>query len=606
MPTMSLFASPHTATFEGALSAVPGLSGEQWPAVATEWRWRSSPMQSMKERLFWLMGLRVVVVTLLLGLSLGLQLTRGEPFQTFYGLIAFAYAITVPYVWVLSRLHGERWLAALAYSQVALDLTLEALLVAKTGGIESPFVVLFVISVSLASLVPGRHVAPIAGAAALMLFGGVAVMQVVGASPHEWLTPVHVSGEEAWRLWGLNGVAFLVVGLLSGALADQLRYADQTLHEKAEGLAHLQVFHENVVQSISSGVFSTDGQGRVTTFNRAALEIMGYAWEDVRGRDWRDLFHLVPGMPGASAPATTPTRFEVECRRADGRSLILGVTLAPLHERGAQTGLVGVFRDLTQIRDLEERMRRKEWMAKLGEMSAGMAHEIRNPLGALAGAMQILRKDTATDDASRHLMDIAVREAKRLDEIITAFLQYAKPPALNLHEADINQLLAETLELIQHEARNRPRISMKTQLSEGPLLASVDANQVKQVFWNLAVNAFDAMKKRGGCLTISTGHRWVETGEQSGEVVEIAFEDVGEGIAKEHLDKIFLPFFTTKHEGSGLGLAAVHRIVDQHGGWIRVESQPGNGARFVVCLPQAGGDGPRLWHEGREPWKKYS
>ncbi|GKS57179.1 PAS domain-containing sensor histidine kinase [Nitrospira sp.] len=563
-------------------------------------------METMKARLYWLMGLRVVVVTLLLGLSLGLQITRGEREGMFYGLIAFAYGVTVPYLWILSRIKSDRWLAWLAYSQVALDLTLETMLVAKTGGIESPFVVLYIISVSLGSLVPGRSVAPMAGAAALVLFGLVARMQVAGDPAPDWLIPGRVPGEDAWRVWGLNSVAFLVVGLLSGALADQLRQADRTLHEKAEGLAQLQVFHQNVIQSISSGVFTTDERGCVTTFNRAALEIMGYGWDDVRGRDWRDLFNWHPASDSMEPDAlSATTRFEVECKRSDGARLILGVTMAPLHERGVQTGQVGVFKDLTELRDLEEQMRRKEWLAKLGEMSAGMAHEIRNPLGALAGAMQILRKDASADEGNRHLMDIAVREARRLDEIITAFLQYAKPPALNLGEADVNHLLADTLELIQHEARSRKRITIATQLSTGPLPAQVDANQMKQVFWNLATNAFDAMKKKGGRLTIVTGHRWIETRERSGDVVEIAFEDTGEGIDKEHLDKIFLPFFTTKQTGSGLGLAAVHRIVDQHGGWIRVESQAGTGSRFIVCLPRAA-DGPRLWHEGREPWKKYS
>lgn len=579
----------------GVCPSAPATSGQE------------RAMETMKARLYWLMGLRVIVVTLLLGLSLGLHLTRGERVQTFYGLIAFAYVVTLPYLWVLSRLESDRWLAWLAYSQVALDLTLETLLIAKTGGIESPFSMLYVISVSLASLVPGRNVAPIAGAIALVLFGLVARLQVSGAEMPDWVSLTHATGEHAWRMWGLNGVAFLVVGLLSGALADQLHQADRTLHEKSEGLAKLQVFHENVVQSISSGVFTTDEQGRVTTFNRAALEIMGFSWDEVRRRDWRDLFNWQPGSPDTVPDALTgPTRFEVECKRVDGARLTLGVTMAPLHEHGVKTGLVGVFKDLTQIRELEEEMRRKEWLAKLGEMSAGMAHEIRNPLGALAGAMQIMRKETASDDTNRHLMDIAVREANRLDEIITAFLQYAKPPALNLAESDLNAVLRETLELIQHEAKSRKRITMAMDLSAGPLPAQVDANQMKQVFWNLATNAFDAMKKKGGRLTITTNQRRVDAREHSGDVVEIAFEDTGEGIAKEHLDKIFLPFFTTKHEGSGLGLAAVHRIVDQHGGWIRVESQPGNGSRFVVCIPRAAGAGPRLWHEGREPWKKYS
>jgi two-component system sensor histidine kinase PilS (NtrC family) len=279
------------------------------------------------------------------------------------------------------------------------------------------------------------------------------------------------------------------------------------------------------------------------------------------------------------------------------------MTVSPLHEQGEQDGLVGVFKDLTQIRDMEEEMRRKEWLANLGEMSAGMAHEIRNPLGALAGAMQMLRKEAAADETDRRLMDIAIREATRLDTIITEFLQYARPPALNLAEHDMNKILAETLHLVQHEARTRKKIAIVTSLAHGSLVAQVDQDQIRQVFWNLATNAFDAMPE-GGQLTITTGSRHIDVGGRKGDVIEIAFQDTGEGIAQDDLGKIFLPFFTTKKEGSGLGLAAVHRIVDLHGGWIKVESRPQQGTRFVVCLPRSGDDGVRLWHEGRTPWKR--
>jgi two-component system sensor histidine kinase PilS (NtrC family) len=200
-------------------------------------------------------------------------------------------------------------------------------------------------------------------------------------------------------------------------------------------------------------------------------------------------------------------------------------------------------------------------------------------------------------------MEIAIREATRLDAIITEFLQYARPPALDLAEHDINKILAETLDLVQHEARNRTQITIATSLAGGSLLAQVDQNQMRQVFWNLATNAFDAMPE-GGQLTISTGCRHVDAAGRKGDVVEISFQDTGEGIPPANLDKIFLPFFTTKKEGSGLGLAAVHRIVDLHGGWIKVESRAREGTRFVVCLPRSGEDSVRLWHEGRTPWKR--
>ncbi len=232
-----------------------------------------------------------------------------------------------------------------------------------------------------------------------------------------------------------------------------------------------------------------------------------------------------------------------------------------------------------------------------------MAHEIRIPLGALAGAMQMLRKDLQADEISQRLMDIAVRETTRLDSIITEFLQYARPPALNLAEFDLNKILAETLDLVQHEAQTRMNIKIVISLAGGTLLGQVDQGQMKQVFWNLANNAFDAMPK-GGQLTIATGCRKIDARGHKADVVEISFQDTGEGIPKENLDKIFLPFFTTKKQGSGLGLAAVHRIVDFHGGWIKVDSRRRQGSQFVVCLPRSAEVGVRLWHEGREPWKR--
>ncbi len=215
----------------------------------------------------------------------------------------------------------------------------------------------------------------------------------------------------------------------------------------------------------------------------------------------------------------------------------------------------------------------------------------------------MLRKDLDGDEISQRLMDIAVREATRLDNIITEFLQYARPPALNLAEYDLNKVLAETLDLVEHEARARSNITIVTTLAEGPLHGQVDPDQMKQVFWNLATNAFDAMAT-GGQLTITTSCRKIDAGGRKADVVETAFHDTGEGISKENLEKIFLPFFTTKKRGSGLGLAAVHRIVDLHGGWIKVDSREGHGSRFIVCLPRSTETGVRLWHEGREPWKR--
>ncbi|MGA6827989.1 two-component system sensor histidine kinase NtrB [Nitrospira sp. NS4] len=562
-------------------------------------------MGDVRARIQWLIGLRVLVVTLLLGLSLTFQVTNGERVETFYALIIFTYAITIPYAVAVRTITGSEALVRFAWVQIGIDFLLETLLVARTGGVESPFAVLYVISITLASLVPRRRVGLLTASLCVILFGVLTNVQLYGfAEVWGWLPRTRLSAPETLQTFGVYGLAFLVVGLLSGALVDQLQQADHSLREKEQGLSRLQAFHENIVYSISSGVFTTDAGGCITSFNPAAHEATGYTLEQVRGRRWEEVFNWHPDRPAdESGEVDAHRRFEVESKRADGNRLILGMTLSPLHEQGQATGLVGVFKDLTQIRDLEEEMRRKEWLASLGEMSAGMAHEIRNPLGALAGAMQMLRKDLQGDETSQRLMDIAVREATRLDTIITAFLQYARPPALNLVEHDLNKVLAETLDLAQHEARARKHIKIVTVLAAHSLDRQVDQDQLKQVFWNLATNAFDAMPK-GGQLTIATGCRPIDVDGRKGDVVEISFQDTGEGIPKANLDKIFLPFFTTKKHGSGLGLAAVHRIVDLHGGWIKVESREREGSRFVVCLPHSAEVGARLRHEGREPWKR--
>ena len=562
-------------------------------------------MDALRARLHWLMGLRVTFVTLMLAMSLVFEAT-GARLETFYALIVLTYALTIPSALLLPILKSPPALSTFFWTQVGIDFLLETVLVARTGGVESPFAVLYVITVTVASLIPQRRVGLYAACTCVIVFGIVTNAQLYGLAPGWAAQFPRVNAVATLQTFGVYALALLVVGLLSGTLADQLHQADQSLREKEQGLTRLQAFHENIVRSISSGVFTADAAGAITSFNPAAQEVTGYSVMQVLGRSWREIFNWHPGRCSDDAPLpglSAMTRFEVECKSASGNRLVLGMTVSPLHEREEPHGLVGVFKDLTQIRDLEEEMRRKEWLANLGEMSAGMAHEIRNPLGALAGAMQMLRKDAAADATDRRLMDIAVREATRLDAIITEFLQYARPPALNLAEHNINKILAETLDLVQHEARNRKQVAIATSLADGSLFAQVDENQMRQVFWNLATNAFDAMPD-GGQLTITTGCRHIDAAGRKGDVVEIAFHDTGEGIAAENLDKIFLPFFTTKKQGSGLGLAAVHRIVDLHGGWIKVENHPPHGARFVVCLPRSGDDGVRLWHEGRTPWKR--
>lgn len=550
------------------------------------------------------MALRVAAVTLFLGLSISFQVESGERVLTFSALIVTTYGLTILYALALTRLTSLRALTSFAYAQLGMDLLLETFLVVRTSGVESPFSVFYAITVTLASLTLGRGGGLATSGLSVLLFGVVTNVQFYGIVV-QWLPRTRLGLPETIETLVAHVLALIAVGVLSGHLAEQLRKKDQTLAEKERGLSRLQAFHENVLESLSSGVFTTDSAGLITSFNRAAQEITGQTLDQVRQRPWGEVFTWnQQDLFGVDAMSlSTPHRFETEGERADGSRLVLGMTLSPLTETGQRTGLVGVFQDLTPMRVMEEEMQRREWLARIGEMSAGMAHEIRNPLAALAGSMQMLKKDLDLDETNQRLMDIAIRETARLDSTITEFLLYARPRELNLKECDLNGVLTDTMDLIQHESASRKNLTVLTHLGSGAMTVEVDQDQIKQVFWNLATNAFEAMPN-GGKLTIYTRRRRMAVGNRIGDIIEIGFEDTGQGIKKEDLDKIFLPFFTTKKEGSGLGLATVHRIIDLHGGWIRVESREGKGSRFVVCLPLSGQEGLRLWHEGKEPWKK--
>ncbi len=564
-------------------------------------------MDEIKVRLKWLMAFRVVAATLLLGLAIGIQAYKREDIDPVYQvLLVVTFALTIAYALLLRSFTTPQALTRFAHGQVGGDLLLETILVARTVGIVSPFSVLYVITATFASLLVRRRGGLMTAGIAVILFGSVTLLQTYRPEIWAgWFQSSTLQPPEILQAFLIHALAILIVGYLSGTLAEQRHRADQSLIEKERELSNLEEFNENIVSSIPSGVFTTNLKGQITFLNQAARDIMGYAAGQVLHQPWWEVFHWESQdlFSDATVLPGVPAKLEVKPKRADGAQLVLGMTLSPLTQGGVQIGLVGVFKDLTKERELEDEMRRREWFAKIGEMSAGMAHEIRNPLGGMAGALQMLRKDQALDEDSARLMDIAIGEATRLNTIVTEFLRYSRPPDLNLKECEVRVLLEETIALIKHDDRSpsAPTIA----LHHDPDLAAiqVDPDKMKQVFWNLATNAVQAMPS-GGRLTISTARRRVTSGMRSGDVVEIAFQDTGSGISRDDLNKIFFPFFTTKKHGSGLGLATGQRIVDQHGGWIRVESREGQGSRFTVCLPATGGAGPRLWYEGREPWKK--
>jgi two-component system sensor histidine kinase PilS (NtrC family) len=331
-------------------------------------------------------------------------------------------------------------------------------------------------------------------------------------------------------------------------------------------------------------VVTTDLEGQIYTFNAAAEEITGYEANDVRGQEASILFGDISddiklSLQAAEAGAASP-RFEASCLTAEGLRLRLGFGISPLFsESGQTTGIVITFQDLTQIRALEDASRRQDRLAAVGRMAASIAHEIRNPLAAMRGSIQMLRSEMGADPAQVQLMEIILRESDRLNRIIADFLNYARPRSIVRSQTDVGELLRETFMLMRHSPEITADQKLEQQLPHEPLVADVDAEQLRQVFWNLSRNALQSMPE--------TGTLRAEIGRNANGRVRITFADTGRGMSPEQVEHLFEPFSSTTG-GSGLGLSIVYQIIRDHGGTITARSREGQGTTIIIELPDEG------------------
>jgi two-component system sensor histidine kinase PilS (NtrC family) len=367
--------------------------------------------------------------------------------------------------------------------------------------------------------------------------------------------------------------AFYLIAFLSGYLSEKLHRAHMRLEERDAVLSDLKAFSRYVIESMPSGIFTTDLDNRIISFNSSAHEITGFALEDVTGKRPEEIF---PFLSNFNEPFD---RIEGDIQK-DGKSFPVGMRLSALKDSsGESIGLIGIFQDLTELKAMEAEVKRKEKWAFIGELSASIAHELRNPLASLKGSIEMLRAKNVPEEQADRLMGIALSEMDRLNGIVTDFLLYARPQELIREKYDLNQSLREVVTLLQGSEANNDHVTISASL-DGDQFVEGDARQLKQVFWNLGVNAMDAVSE-GGTIDIYTA--------ENSNAAEVVFKDSGNGISKDEIDKIFYPFFTTKEKGTGLGLSIAQKIIEEHGGKIEVESEgEGSGSMFKIQLPTEG------------------
>ena len=485
-------------------------------------------------------------------------------------------------LYALARVFSKALLLQ-ARIQFVIDIILVTWLVWTTDVIHSPYIALYIVVIAASSLFLGPRDAVLISLACAVAFtaGAVAVLNGVGVGriqPAELLDSTRV---QSFQTVGLFDIAFLVVGLLSARLAGGQSQSEVRLKAATQSLATLRALHERIVESIRSGVVTTDLQARIYTFNAAAAEITGYHAADVRGQDasifFGDLKQIIADSITAAGATEANPRFEADCLTADGLRLRLGFTVSPLFsELGDTTGTVITFQDLTRIRALEETSRRQDRLAAIGRMAASIAHEIRNPLAAMRGSIQMLRADMEGQSSQTELMEIILRESDRLNRIISDFLNYARPRSIIQSKVDVGELLRRTFTLLRNSAELNEHQIIEEDVPDEPVLVGADAEQLQQVFWNLARNALQSMPA-GGELRATVQ-------PQKDNRLRIAFADTGRGMSPQQVEHLFEPFSSTTG-GTGLGLSIVYQIIRDHGGTINVRSREGQGTTITIELP---------------------
>jgi two-component system sensor histidine kinase PilS (NtrC family) len=514
-----------------------------------------------------LIGGRAAVITLLLG-SASLILYRAPgafPIDPLFALIGLTYALTLVWSLTLRFVDDHPWLIDV---QVACDALIVSAIVYVTGGVGSYFSSLYTLPIIAASTVQSWRGGLTVGVLSSIVYAGLVVSQYEGAT--ELLPPPRV----AMFTVGLNVFGFLAVAGLSGYLAEGLRRTGAQLEEASTQLADLQAFNQHIIDSLRSGLATTDMEGRLLTVNRAAETILGISAQDVVGQPAASVLQLPGDLRGQ--------RSEYGFYRPDGRHIEVGITSAPLFTPRGQSGHVFTFQDVTELKKRDREARVQQRLAAVGEMAAGIAHEIRNPLASMAGSIQILRDELPLTAEQSQLMDIVLRESDRLNETIRSFLAFARPQRSAMADIDLRRIVSDAARLLENNAEVTARHAIVVDVPDTPVTFRADEAQIRQIVWNLASNGLRAMPDGG---TLRLGARAVPPGDTTAGEVVLSVQDEGVGIAQEDLDGIFQPFRGGFERGTGLGLSIVHRIATDYGGEVRVASQKGKGTTVEVAIP---------------------
>ena len=529
------------------------------------------------------MFLRLIFVTVLLGSSILVQYQDPEkliapPLVALYGLVATVYILTFFYITVFNRIGAN---LRFVYVQIGIDTLFVTALIYVTGSIASVFSFLYLVVIVYASILLYKRGSLIMAALCSIQYGAMIDLEYLGVlRPFYSTEGLGVHGyAESYVIYKIimTVVACFIVAFLSSSLSQQMLRTEKALEAKQKDLAQLEAINASIVHSMDSGLLTLNSTGLVSTFNRAAEDITGFGRDEVLGKPLSTIFpHEVEELASSDVPSRKkPYRYDIQFKKKEGTVGYLGFSMSSLREPdGRSVGKLLIFQDLTALKNMEEHVKRVEKLAAIGEMAAGIAHEIKNPLASVSGAIQLLRQRISGTETVGKLMDIVMRETDRLTALANDFLLFARPSSDKIEPVELSSAIGDTLELFRKNGLCQNRIFVVQDL-EDDVWTEMDPKHTRQIMWNLLLNAAEAIEERGTIVVAS------RTAKES---VQVMVKDNGSGMSGDTINKIFNPFYTTKAHGIGLGLSIVYRLLESYDGRLDVQSEEGEGTTFTLYL----------------------
>ena len=543
-------------------------------------------------RLRYLMLLRVAFVTFLLGIATFLEI-KGEDLLPEISLLSLYLVIITSYILSLFYfflLNLTKNIKITLYIQAICDVLMITGLVYATGGISSVYAVFYTLVIIYSVLFLERRGGLIIASACSICYGLLLDLEY-----YKILTPLYaiVSQDNPFTAGYVFSriiiyiLSFYLIAFLAIFVVEQEKKTRTLLQEKETAFDQLDLLHRSIIESVDTGILTINLRGQIKSFNRAAEEITGYSFAEVEDKNIVDLFPeyggLLENIHTGDHPDSQQSRVEMYVESHEKKPLTLGCSVSFLNDgTGKRIGDILVFQDLTAIKKMELILEKNRRLAFIGEMAAGLAHEMRNPLASISGSIQVLHKSLPLNETDERLMQIILRGKDQLESFMRDFLLLSRPTPGIPEMIKITDIIEDILESIRYLPDWRDDIQVIKSLQDHLPFIRANKTEIRQLIWNVLMNAIQSMPN-GGRVTIETGKDTTDI--SAGQFLEIKISDNGQGIMENDLGKIFEPFYTTREKGTGLGLAIVNRIVEGHAGKIKVDSRSGEGTTFTIWLP---------------------